>query len=55
MEPKVGAMMEMYREAETSVKLEGRMLKCFQGKVRVHPRLVLSPLLFAVVMQNARR
>ena len=44
MEPEVRGVMEMYKEAETSVKLEGEMSEWFQVRVGVHQGSVLSPL-----------
>ena len=48
MKPDMRAVIEMYRIAETSVKLEGEMSKRFQVKVGVRKNLVFSPLLFAI-------
>jgi len=42
--------MEMYREAETAVQIEGTMIAWFEVIVGVHQDSVLSPLLFAIVM-----
>ena len=50
MECEVRAVMEMYKEVQTLVKLEGEMSEWFEIKVRVHQGSVLSPLLFAIVM-----
>ena len=48
MEPEVRAVMQMYKEIETTVKLEGTMSEWFEIKVGVHQGSVLSPLLFAM-------
>jgi len=50
MEPEVRAVMEMYREAESTVQIEGKKTVRFEVKVGVHQGSVLSPLLFAIVM-----
>ena len=48
--PEVRAVMEVYAEAETSVKLEFEMPEWYQVKVEVHQSLMLSPLLFAIAL-----
>jgi len=50
MEPEVRAVMEMYREAETAVQIEGKKIAWIEVKVGVHQGSVLSPLQFAIVM-----
>jgi len=50
MEPEVSAVMEMYREAETAVQIEGTMIEWFEVKLGVHQGSVLSPLLFTIVI-----
>ena len=50
LEPEVKAVMEMYREAETAVQVEGERSDWFKIGVGVHQGSVLSPLLFAIVM-----
>ena len=43
-EPEVRAVMEMYKEVETAVKLEGEISEWFEVTVEVHQGSVLSPL-----------
>jgi len=43
-------VMEMYQKAETAVQIEGKKTAWFEVKVGVHQGSVLSPLLFAIVM-----
>ena len=49
MEHEVRAVMEMYKEAETSVKLKGEISECFDIKVGVRQGSVLSPLLMQLL------
>ena len=42
--------MEMFKEAETSVKLVGEMSELFKVEVGVYQDSVLSPLLFVILM-----
>jgi len=44
-------VMEMYREAETAVQIEGKKTAWFEVKLGVHQGIVLSPLLFEIVME----
>ena len=44
--------MELYMNSETSVKVEYTRLKPFDVKVVVYRGLILSPLLFALVMDE---
>jgi len=50
MEPEERAVIKMYREAETAVQIEVKKTAWFEVKVGVHQGSVLSPLLFAIVM-----
>jgi len=50
MELKVRAVIEIYREAETAVQIEGKKTTWFKVKVGVHQGFVLSPLLFVIVV-----
>jgi len=50
MEPEVRAVIEMCREAETAVQIEDKKTAWFEVRVGVHQGSVLSPLLFAIVM-----
>ena len=45
----------MYTNIETSVKVEYTRLESFDGKVGVHQRSILSPLLFALVMDEVTK
>jgi len=51
-EPEVRAVMEMYLDAETAVQIEGKKTTWFEVKFGVHQGSVLSPLLFAIVMDT---
>ena len=46
----VKAVMEMYKEVLSHVKVEGEDSKEFAVRVGIHQRSVLSPFIFAVVM-----
>ena len=50
MKPEVRAVMEMHKEAETSVTLENKMSNRFQVKVGVHQGSVLCTLPFVIVI-----
>ena len=50
MEQEMRVVMEMYKGAETSVKLEGEMSEWFQVEIGLRQGLVFRPLLFAIVM-----
>ena len=45
----------MYRNIKTSVKIVGERSKEFEVKVDIHQSLILSPLLFAVVMNEVTK
>ena len=47
--------MEMYTNIETSVKVEYTRSKSFDVKVGVQQGLILSPLLFALVMDEVTK
>jgi len=55
MEREIMVFMEMYKNIKTSVLMDGERLDKFVVKVGVHQGLVLSPLLFAVVMDEITR
>ena len=49
------AIMEMYTNIETSVKVEYTRLESFDVKVGVHQGSILSPLLFVLVMDEVTK
>ena len=51
-EREIKAIVEMYTNIETSVKVEYTRLEPFDIKVDVHQGSILSPLLFALVMDE---
>ena len=55
LEREIKAIMEMYTNIKTSVKVEYTRSKSFDVKVRVHQGSILSPLLFALVMDEVTK
>ena len=55
LEREIKAIMEMYANIETSVKVEYARLESFDVKVGVHQGSILSPLLFALVMDQVTK
>jgi len=55
MEKEIMVIMEMYKNIETSTRMDGERSNEFVVKVGVHQGSVLSPLLFAVVMDEISR
>ena len=52
LEREIKAIMEMYTNIETSVKVKYTRSDLFDVKVGVHQGSILSPLLFALVMDE---
>ena len=55
LERETKAIMDMYTNIETSVKVEYTRLELFDVKVGVHQGSILSPLLFALVMDEVTK
>ena len=55
LEREIKAIMEMYTNIETSVKVECTRSKPVDAKVEVHQRSILSSLLFALVINTSER
>ena len=54
-EREIKAIMKMYTNIETSVKVEYTRSESFDAKVGVHQGSILSPLLFALVMNEVTK
>ena len=55
LEREIKVIMKMYTTIETSVKVEYTRSELFDVKVRVHQGSILSPLLFALVMDEVTK
>ena len=55
LEREIKAIMEMYTNIETSVKVEYARSESFDVKVGVHQGSIVSPLLFALVMDEVTK
>ena len=51
-EREIRAIMEMYNCMETAVRMEDRRSEWFEVKLGVHQGSILSPLLFAIVLDE---